>query len=418
VDLVKACQNSALIADFLALPRKHLFEHGPRKYDQPAVSRLFQRQDGSDAEQITFEMFLQSYKRVAREMAVQHKGALQLVKGNHTQVQHFVIYKDRFEYFADAASAQKGVGCRGRVWAHEVKAMRSTPTGFTVLIENKTIELKVLPGDNKQEWNMAFKPFISQPYLADKIKTSQQLATPTSKTAPPTVRAKSAVASRARSCERPASSVINTRVHTLSRNAGDFRVNTHSDARQASSLLHGQGTLCLSARRHGPEPTGSSVSNKINERTLYTSATPRVPDVAGKITGARSVSPRAAQREGRSWLKITQTDGMPSARRPDTTMNAEVAPKIGAHTTGSATLSASTLRRCGPGVSGKITERGRDRSTDQGTLRHSDNFTVKITDAGRQSNGWAGASHGASLDKVRPISDPVRGPSTRGGTFA
>lgn len=419
-DLVKACQNSALIADFLGISRKQLFELGGKKFHAPQITRLFQQPDGSSAHEITLEDFQRAYRKQVNNLEVKKSGALLLVKGNFTQVQHFLIHKDRIEYFADAASAARGVGCRGRVWAHEVKAMRSTPTGFTIMIEDKVLELQVLAGDIKQEWDAAMKPFAGQ--KPDKSLTAKRVPSSASLARGPS-------GPRSRSREPGSQSIFETRAHSYSKvKQQDFRFNTHPEAREAGGLLHGREAFCLSARR-GPREGSAAHSVldeqqggplKINERIC--APTPRgIADVADKITGARSLSPRGTYRQETSWLKITQRDGIAAARRNDRGP-AEVATKIGAaHAGGGGGGEGAALvsaRRCGgSGISGKITERGgRERASNLPAAR---DLCMKITDSGRIGTGWVGGSNGvSSMDKARPMGDGLRGQGVRGvGVF-
>eukprot|EP00930_Biecheleria_cincta_P069118 TRINITY_DN5689_c0_g1_i1.p1 TRINITY_DN5689_c0_g1~~TRINITY_DN5689_c0_g1_i1.p1 ORF type:complete len:1689 (-),score=296.83 TRINITY_DN5689_c0_g1_i1:115-5181(-) len=91
-----------------------------------------------------------------------HKGPLKLVRRGHTEVRYFLVYRDRFEHFTDAASAQRGLNSGGRVWAVDVRSVRVIDNAFIFGLENESLDIRVPVGEDMEGWVQAFQTMFHQ----------------------------------------------------------------------------------------------------------------------------------------------------------------------------------------------------------------------------------------------------------------
>jgi len=337
-DVARACKASALIAEFFGVSKEQLMDEELQYLDN-----FFRTEDGTEVDSLGWEEFKVAYQRRQQQLQniIVHRGSLLVLRGTASQVQYFVVYQDRFEYFSDLRSASKGINCKGRFWVRDVKNFRWTDAGFRFQLQHSTLDLRVMAGDKKEEWSEAVRPFAE---FADRSRSNAPTLTPRAR---PGIGAPMNSMNRARSREQRSNSISGgssiavsscftprggNRVPILDGDNGaglerdkffsdrakslggrDFRVNTHSDGRQASVLLHGSGYgQQLSYAKHtGVDGIESTISGKINERVASTS--PRNLGLSEKITGAtRSFTPKSTK-TAVPWVKVNHltTSGEP-----------------------------------------------------------------------------------------------------------
>ncbi|CAJ1403606.1 unnamed protein product [Effrenium voratum] len=86
-----------------------------------------------------------------------HHGPLKVARDDGSeQVRYFLVYSDRFEYFADAASAQRGDE-GDVVHAMDVKAVRVVEDAFIFELRDASLEVRVPVGEDMEIWVVAFQ---------------------------------------------------------------------------------------------------------------------------------------------------------------------------------------------------------------------------------------------------------------------
>lgn len=95
-----------------------------------------------------------------------HKGPLKLLRRGHAEVRYFLVYNDRFEHFSDAASAVRGVGFGGRVWAADVRSVRVVDHGFCFGLDGESLDVRVPQGEDMEPWVAAFKGLFERQHSA------------------------------------------------------------------------------------------------------------------------------------------------------------------------------------------------------------------------------------------------------------
>lgn len=86
-------------------------------------------------------------------------GDLVVVRRAHEEVQFFVFLHGRIEYFADRSGASLGL-CLGRVLADDVRQVRVNNEGFSLVTDQRSMELRVCDGDDLEEWLAALRKVL------------------------------------------------------------------------------------------------------------------------------------------------------------------------------------------------------------------------------------------------------------------
>lgn len=149
--------------------------HSPGVEDPPPQwlpLEEFRRERGDEAEPPTAP-------RPWDAQEVIHQGTLMLRQCGTDLAHYFILYKGRFEYFADSAGAARGL-CLGRALAKEMQEVCVNDYGFTFHIGARVLEASVPPGEDLEEWLYALKRCLTghqeeQPVAAEEDAAGEQL---------------------------------------------------------------------------------------------------------------------------------------------------------------------------------------------------------------------------------------------------
>lgn len=104
---------------------------------------------------------MQSKEAETNPKQLLHRGKLQLSKGKHVEVKYFLVYADRLEYYADETSATSGGKLAGRVLASDIQEVRVLDHGFVLGLGGSSLDIRMLPGDDMEQWVNALKVAFS-----------------------------------------------------------------------------------------------------------------------------------------------------------------------------------------------------------------------------------------------------------------
>lgn len=358
---------------------------------------------------------------------VVHWGLLGFQHNQRLAVRLTILFKDRMDSWGSALQASFGVKEDSRILMSSIRGVETVSGGLILNLGGKKVGIHVGGNDSLHQWSKALLTVLAP----NKANLSTQLSSPQEQRArSETPRAtprkgrdwvpevayrttKSILAGEGLSGAGKRTTVVHRGVAVNLKKERDslkrFAINTHKMAPEVMELLHGkQGKFLPHSDQPGQRHVHPHIADKPQGRSgsaISTRSTSR-EEGAGKVTGTeRQISPcrrtdhsfafwkinteeAVVSRSGRSQSQSDRSIGEGSRSRSRTPVDdAPLTPKIGSDNY-QALRNRDNMSN-GHGVHGKVGAAGRQPLQAQRRSKSQSEPLGKVTDAGREQNGWA-----------------------------